>query len=228
MLSLSISALIRWGKPVTVWRNTACSLSRLKSFLYPTGWHRYIFKEWQQTVNSSMVYQLRRTKGLSAQGWKYPPDVVNRGIINPVLCLGATEWLHASVTLSNPRVSIRRKKEKTLKCLSGHGVRCSPWNIHNLRAAPQWRRWQHARIWLAETETLETTLTDLAPVSRCHSQNILSRQFSGINGIRHLLQSNLWNREQVKPYFYFWKHPNVRVRPQAKWVRKTKMFLRIN
>lgn len=60
-----------------------------------------------------MVYQLWRTKGLSTQEWKYPPDVINWCIINPVLCLGPIGWLHASVTLSNPRVS-RRKK---------------PWNI---------------------------------------------------------------------------------------------------
>lgn len=57
-----------------------------------------------------MVYQWWRTKGLSAQEWKYPPDVISRCIINPILYLGATEWLHAYVTLSNPRVSIRKKK----------------------------------------------------------------------------------------------------------------------
>lgn len=73
---------------------------------------------------------------LSVQEWKYPPDVINRCIINPIHCLGATDWLHASVTLSNPRVSITKKK-KTLKYLSGHGVRCMPWNIHNPRAEPQ-------------------------------------------------------------------------------------------
>lgn len=153
LLSHSSSTLIRRGKPVTVCQNTACTLSRLKSFLYSTEHHRQVFWGATQTVNSSMVYQSWRTKGLSAQEWKYPP-VINRCIINPILCLGATDWLHASVTLSNLRVS-ESVSEKTLKYLSGHGVRCSPWNIHNLRAEQQWRRWQHVRIWLAETETLK-------------------------------------------------------------------------
>ncbi len=61
-----------------------------------------------------MLYQSWRTKGLSAQEWEHPPDVINQFSINPILCLGETDWLHASVTLSNPRVSIREKK---------------PWNI---------------------------------------------------------------------------------------------------
>lgn len=77
-----------------------------------------------------------RTKGLSAQEGKYPTDVINRCIINPILCLGATRWLHTSATLSNPGVSIRKKKN-TLKYVSGHGVRCLLWNIHNVRAEPQ-------------------------------------------------------------------------------------------
>lgn len=56
----------------------------------------------------SMVYQVQRTNRLSTQKWKYPPDVINQCIINPILSPGATDWLHASVTLSNPGVSIRK------------------------------------------------------------------------------------------------------------------------
>lgn len=45
----------------------------------------FFFKERQQAENSSVVYQSERTKGLSAKEWKYPPDVINRCIINPIL-----------------------------------------------------------------------------------------------------------------------------------------------
>lgn len=55
---------------------------------------------------SSAVYRWRR-KERFGQEWKYPPDVINPCIINPILCLEATDWLHASVTHSNLRVSIR-------------------------------------------------------------------------------------------------------------------------
>lgn len=68
------------------------------------------FKESQQTASSSLVYQPRRTTGLSAQEWKYLSDVINCGVLNPILCLGTTDWLHTSVTLSNLRVSDRKKK----------------------------------------------------------------------------------------------------------------------
>lgn len=69
------------------------------------------------TQSGSKVYQRQeRTKaGSSRRGWKYPPDDINCRIINPILCLRATNRLHASMTLSNPRVSIRKKKK--------------PWNI---------------------------------------------------------------------------------------------------
>lgn len=68
---------------------------------------------WQRcTESGSKVYQRRRrTKaGSTRRGWKYLPDDINRRIINPILCLQATNRLHASMTLSNPEVSIRKKK----------------------------------------------------------------------------------------------------------------------
>lgn len=122
---------------------------------------------------SSAVYQWRR-KERFVQEWKYPPDVINPRIINPILCLEATDWLHASVTHSNLRVSIRGGKK--LKCLSGHGVRCWPWNIHNLRAEPQWRWRRRARIWLAESERFRPRWP-ISPMS-CHSQIDFDVSFS--------------------------------------------------
>lgn len=134
LLSHSSSTLIRRGNRSQFVKTQLALWADWNHFSTQQNTTDRSLEEWQQTANSSMVYQSGRTKGLSAQEWKYPPDVINWCIINPILCLGATDWLHASVTLSNPRVSIRKK---TLKYLSGHGVRCSPWNIHNARAEPQ-------------------------------------------------------------------------------------------
>lgn len=155
-------------KPVAVCQNTACTLGRLKSFLHSNECHRQnrSFKERQHTESSSKVYQRRRTKELSGLEWKYPPDDINHRIINPILCLGATDRLHASVTLSNPRVSIRKKK---------------PWNIF-LGMVSDARHeifiiWEHSHnrggggmqgFDLQKTEMLKVRWP-ISPIS-CHSQ----------------------------------------------------------
>lgn len=113
LLSHSSSTLIRRGNRSQFVKTQLALWADWNHFSIQQNATDRSFEGWQQTANSSMVYQPWRTKGLSAQEWKCPPDVINRCIINLILCLGATDWLHACVTLSNPRVSIRKK----------------PWNI---------------------------------------------------------------------------------------------------